>query len=74
MTTLTTTLARMPIAFFQGENATLVQPIAKTVVGGLLFNTVVSLFLVPILASLIKKRVTRAAPAGQEKSAVTASV
>ena len=74
MTTLTTTLGLMPIAFFQGENATLVQPIAKTVVGGLLFNTVVSLFLVPILASLIKKRVTRAAPAGQEKSAVTASV
>ena len=55
MTTLTTTLGLIPIAFFQGENATLVQPIAKTVVGGLLFNMVVSLFLVPTLSSLIKR-------------------
>ena len=56
MTTLTTTLGLLPIALFRGENATLVQPIAKTVVGGLLFNMIVSLFLVPALSSLIKKR------------------
>ncbi len=49
MTTLTTVLALIPMAFFPGEGADLVQPIGKTVVGGLSAATLLTLFLVPAL-------------------------
>ncbi len=49
MTTLTTVLALIPMAFFPGEGADLVQPIGKTVVGGLSAATLLTLFLVPTL-------------------------
>ena len=49
MTTLTTVLALIPMAFFSGEGAELVQPIGKTVVGGLSAATLLTLFLVPAL-------------------------
>ncbi|MFW6214621.1 MAG: efflux RND transporter permease subunit [Alkalispirochaetaceae bacterium] len=49
MTTLTTVLGLVPVAFFEGEGASLVQPIGKTVVGGLSVATLLTLFLVPVL-------------------------
>jgi HAE1 family hydrophobic/amphiphilic exporter-1 len=49
MTTLTTVLGLIPVGFFEGEGASLVQPIAKTVVGGLTVATFLTLFLVPVL-------------------------
>jgi hydrophobic/amphiphilic exporter-1 (mainly G- bacteria), HAE1 family len=53
MTSLTTILALIPMAFFPGEGAELVQPIGKTVVGGLTVGTLLTLVLIPIIYSLL---------------------
>jgi HAE1 family hydrophobic/amphiphilic exporter-1 len=55
MTTLTTVLGLAPIAFLKGEGASLVQPIAKTVVGGLTMSTFLTLFLIPVLYAIFNK-------------------
>jgi HAE1 family hydrophobic/amphiphilic exporter-1 len=52
MTTLTTVLALVPMAFFPGEGSELVQPIGKTVVGGLTAGTIFTLFLVPVIYAI----------------------
>lgn len=49
MTTLTTVLGMVPMAFFPGEGSEMVQPLGFTVIGGLTFNTIITLFLVPTL-------------------------
>ena len=49
MTTLTTVLALVPMAFFPGEGSEMVQPIGQTVLGGLSFGTLMTLFLMPVL-------------------------
>jgi HAE1 family hydrophobic/amphiphilic exporter-1 len=49
MTTFTTILALVPMAFFPGEGSQMVQPIGQTVLGGLGFGTLMTLFLMPIL-------------------------
>ncbi|WP_053228272.1 efflux RND transporter permease subunit [Spirochaeta cellobiosiphila] len=56
MTTLTTVLAMIPMAFFPGEGAEMLQPLGLTVVGGLTFNTVTTLFVVPALYALFYSR------------------
>ncbi|MFP4209857.1 MAG: efflux RND transporter permease subunit [Alkalispirochaeta sp.] len=52
MTTLTTVLGLLPVAFAAGEGSTLVQPIAKTVVGGLTVATLLTLYLVPVIYAI----------------------
>ncbi len=52
MTTLTTVLGLMPIAFLGGEGSELIQPIALTVIGGLSVSTLLTLFFVPTLYAL----------------------
>ena len=47
MTTVSTILALLPMAFFPGEGSELLAPIGKTVLGGLSFGTLMTLFLVP---------------------------
>lgn len=49
MTTLTTILAMVPLAFFSGEGGSIMQPLGITVVGGLAVNTVTTLVIVPVL-------------------------
>jgi len=49
MTTLTTVLGLSPIAFIKSEGSSLIQPIAKTVVGGLTISAFLTLFLIPVL-------------------------
>lgn len=49
MTTLTTVLAMVPMAFTRGEGAELQGPLAVVVVGGLTFSTVLTLGFVPAL-------------------------
>jgi HAE1 family hydrophobic/amphiphilic exporter-1 len=64
MTTLTTILGLIPMAFFPGEGSELVAPIGKTVLGGLSFGTLMTLFLMPAIYAIINKhsdeRTTRA--------------
>jgi HAE1 family hydrophobic/amphiphilic exporter-1 len=56
MTTLTTILGLVPMAFFPGEGSELVSPIGKTVLGGLSFGTLMTLFLMPTVYAIINRR------------------
>jgi multidrug efflux pump subunit AcrB len=56
MTTLTTVLGMVPIAFFPGEGAAMMQPICLTIVGGLMSGAFMTLFVSPILYSIFNKR------------------
>jgi HAE1 family hydrophobic/amphiphilic exporter-1 len=55
MTTLTTILGLIPMAFFPGEGSEMVSPIGKTVLGGLSFGTLMTLFLMPTVYAIINK-------------------
>jgi Cu/Ag efflux pump CusA len=56
MTTITTVLCMVPIAFFPGEGAAQMQPLCLTITGGLLSGAFMTLFVSPILYSLFNKR------------------
>ena len=56
MTTLTTALSMVPMAFFPGEGAAQMQPICMTIVGGLLSGALMTLFVSPTLYSIFNKR------------------
>jgi HAE1 family hydrophobic/amphiphilic exporter-1 len=56
MTTLTTILGLVPMAFYPGEGSELVAPIGKTVLGGLSFGTLMTLFLMPTVYYVFNKR------------------
>ena len=53
MTTLTTVLGMMPLAFGIGEGSELMRPLAIAVVGGLSVSTLLTLFVVPSAYSLV---------------------
>lgn len=55
MTTLTTVLGLIPMAFARGEGSSLMKPIAQTLVGGLTTSTIFTLFLIPVLYSIINE-------------------
>jgi HAE1 family hydrophobic/amphiphilic exporter-1 len=55
MTTLTTVLGLVPMAFVPGEGSELVGPIGKTVLGGLSFGTLMTLFLMPTVYYVMNK-------------------
>jgi HAE1 family hydrophobic/amphiphilic exporter-1 len=59
MTSLTTVLGLVPVAFFQGEGSTLVQPIGQTVVGGLTVGTVMTLFVIPVIYAIVNRLTER---------------
>jgi hydrophobic/amphiphilic exporter-1 (mainly G- bacteria), HAE1 family len=56
MTTLTTVLAMFPLAINLGEGAEMWQPMAISVIGGLLFSTLVTLVLVPVVYATFERR------------------
>ncbi|MDR3138081.1 MAG: efflux RND transporter permease subunit [Treponema sp.] len=56
MTSLTTILGMLPIAFFPGEGADTIQPIGKTFVGGLTVSSLMTLFVIPVMYSLLNSR------------------
>ena len=53
MTSLTTILGLAPIAFFPGAGADTIQPIGKTFVGGLFVSTFMTIFLTPVMYSVL---------------------
>ncbi len=55
MTTLTTVLGLIPMAFFPGEAAALVNPIGKAVVGGLTVGALLTLFLIPVIYAIFNE-------------------
>jgi HAE1 family hydrophobic/amphiphilic exporter-1 len=56
MTSLSTILAMAPIAFFPGPGAETIQPIGKTFVGGLTVSTFMTLFVIPVMYSVLNSR------------------
>ncbi len=56
MTSLTTILGMMPLAFGSGEGAELVRPIGQTIVGGMIMSTLMTLFLVPMLYTRLNRK------------------
>ena len=62
MTTATTILGLLPLAFGIGEGADAQAPLARAVVGGLVASTLITLVLVPVVYSLVHP----AEPSGEE--------
>lgn len=56
MTTLTTVIGMLPLAIGIGSGAEMLQPLAITIVGGLSFSMVVSLFLLPVVYRFIHSK------------------
>ena len=67
MTTLTTVLGLVPMAFFPGEGSEMVQPIGQTILGGLSFGTLMTLFLIPTLYYIFNQRRDRKEAKRQER-------
>ena len=61
MTTLTTVLALLPLAFGTGEGAQLRGPMAVTIIGGILASTVGSLLVLPCLYLVLDRLTNRGA-------------
>jgi HAE1 family hydrophobic/amphiphilic exporter-1 len=59
MTTLTTILGLAPMAFVPGEGSVMTAPIGKTVLGGLTFGTLMTLFLMPTIYYIVNKNSDR---------------
>ncbi|MDR1803912.1 MAG: efflux RND transporter permease subunit, partial [Treponema sp.] len=75
MTTLTTVLGLLPMAFFPGEGSEMVSPIGKTVLGGLSFGTLMTLFLMPVIYYILNKRSDeRAAKAEARRERIAAGL
>ena len=56
MSTLTTLLGIMPLALFPGKGTESIQPIAKTMFGGLIVSSVMTLFLTPVLYYIFNRQ------------------
>jgi len=59
MTTLTTVLGLLPLAMGLGEGAEIRQPMAITVIAGLIFSTVLTLMVIPTLYELAETLKTK---------------
>ena len=61
MSTLTTVISLMPMAFFPGEGSASMQPISLTVFGGMTFGSLMTLFLMPAVYHIFNSRRERLA-------------
>ncbi|MES0874807.1 efflux RND transporter permease subunit [Sinimarinibacterium thermocellulolyticum] len=66
MTTLTTVLGLLPMALSGAEGAEVRQPMAITVIGGLLVSTLLTLVVIPVVYSLVQRDATPLAAAEPE--------
>ena len=56
MTAMTTILGMMPLAMSTGEGAEIWRPMGITVIGGLVFSTLVTMIIVPIMYAVLASR------------------
>ena len=56
MTTATTVLGMLPLSLSSGSGSELWSPMGIAVIGGLLFSTLVTMFLVPVVYAIFAKR------------------
>ena len=73
MTTLTTVLGLVPMALGWGEGAEVRAPMAITVMGGLIFSTLLTLVFIPVVYDLIDRKVYAADPLKDPSSGGTVS-
>ena len=59
MTALTTVLGLVPIAFGMGFGASFIQPVAVCCIGGLLYATVMTLFVIPVMYEILSQKKIR---------------
>jgi HAE1 family hydrophobic/amphiphilic exporter-1 len=59
MTTVTTVLGLIPMALGIGEGGELQAPLARTVIGGLLTSTMITLIVIPVVYMLFEERTER---------------
>ena len=74
MTSLTTILGLLPMAMGVGEGAELRSPLAITVIGGLAVATALTLIVIPVVYSLLDRKLYAADLATQTVPGVTGSV
>ena len=67
MTSFTTVLGMVPLAIGSGEGSETWQPMGIAVIGGLTFSTILTLFIVPVLYSILVNRAQRKERERQEK-------
>jgi HAE1 family hydrophobic/amphiphilic exporter-1 len=58
MTTLTTILGLLPLAFGMGEGGEAQAPLARVVIGGLISSTLITLVLIPVIYSIFEQKST----------------
>ena len=69
MTTLTTLLAMVPLTLAKGEGAESWRPMGIAIIGGLLFSTLITLIIVPVIYSIFgTARIKRARKALLKKN------
>jgi hydrophobic/amphiphilic exporter-1 (mainly G- bacteria), HAE1 family len=56
MTALTTTLAMLPLALSRGEGSEIWSPMGITLIGGLVFSTLVTLVLLPVIYAAVARK------------------
>ena len=59
ITSLTTVFGMLPMAFSKGEGSEMMNPIAITIIGGLLSATFFTLVVIPVIYSLFDKRIRK---------------
>jgi HAE1 family hydrophobic/amphiphilic exporter-1 len=59
MTTLTTMLGVIPMAFAKGEGSAIYAPLGQAIAGGLFSSTLITLFIIPILYYMTERRIIR---------------
>ncbi|MBQ0039134.1 MAG: efflux RND transporter permease subunit [Treponema sp.] len=70
MSTLTTVISLMPMAFFATESSRSMQPIGLTVFGGMTFGSLMTLYLMPSIYFMINNRRIKKAKKKAEKKAL----
>ena len=56
MSTLTTVISLIPMAFFPGETGSMTQPIGLTVLGGLTFGSMMTLYVMPVIYYIFNRK------------------
>ncbi len=72
MTTITTLFGFLPMALGLGDGAELRQPLAITVIGGLIFSTLLTLVVIPVLYDVVDRRQVYQQPRALEGAEVGA--
>ena len=72
MTTITTLFGFLPMALGLGDGAELRQPLAITVIGGLIFSTLLTLVVIPVLYDVVDRRKVYRQPRALEGAEVGA--